>query len=113
VKKPVSKFAFQMQPAALHFGGLDPFPNHKKLCQCAHGVDLDVFAPFRLPEDDASAAGGGGSNDGGDLDDDGEVEPSPQIMLENPAHKAGLYKLNPVDPYSYSLRNTPGDPTLD
>ena len=31
---------------AATFGDLDPFPGHKKLCQCASGVGAEIFAPF-------------------------------------------------------------------
>lgn len=33
---------------AATFGDLDPFPGHKKLCQCASGVGAEIFAPFAL-----------------------------------------------------------------
>ena len=33
---------------AATFGDTDPFPGHKKLCQCASGVGAEIFAPFAL-----------------------------------------------------------------
>jgi len=37
---------------AATFGDVDPFPGHKKLCQCASGLGAEIFAPFA--RDDAS-----------------------------------------------------------
>ena len=92
-----------------NFADLDPFPKHKKLCQCAHGVGIDVFVPFRLPEEDSRGGGSGGSGgsgaasaaqlgtdfiggggEGGDVESGGvgEPEPSPQVMLDNPSARA-------------------------
>jgi hypothetical protein len=37
------------------FGGLDPFPGRRKMCQCASGVGIDVFVPFSVTVEDMEA----------------------------------------------------------
>lgn len=63
-----------------NFADLDPFPNHKKLCQCAHGVSIDMFIPYKVPE---------GTDSEGKVAGKGRPHSSPQVILENPlAHDA-------------------------
>ena len=42
---------------AATFGDADPFPGHKKLCQCASGVGAEIFAPFALERVDPEREG--------------------------------------------------------
>ena len=55
---------------------MEPFPDHKKLCQCAHGVSIDVFMPFSVSDEEVR---------------DGETSPkalipvTPQIVLTTSA----------------------------
>ena len=86
------------------FGNMEPFPNHKKLCQCAHGVSIDVFEPFSVSDEEVR---------------DGETKPkalipvTPQIVLTTTASTDAMAMLGNHKRHIYHHRMQPKEKHLE
>ena len=69
------------------FGGLDPFPNHAKMCQCASGVGIDVFTPFSVSSTEIE-----------DADPVASIPVTPQVVLSLNSNAASLGAKSVVAP---------------
>ena len=89
---------------ASDFGDMEPFPDHKKLCQCAHGVSIDVFMPFSVSDEEVR---------------DGETSPkalipvTPQIVLTTSASTDAVATLGNHKRHIYHHRMRPKEKYLE
>ena len=79
------------------FGGLDPFPDHKKMCHCASGVGIDVFTPFSVGADDEPA------------DPVASIPVTPQVVLSNPSASLGSMNKKSAPRHAYHHKIQPAD----
>ena len=68
-----------MKCEAAQFGDIDPFPGHKKICQCARGVGIDVFEPYSVTESEAEK---------GNLKPKGTLPVTPQVIIKSASEAA-------------------------
>ena len=68
-----------MKCEAAQFGDIDPFPGHKKICQCARGVGIDVFEPYSVTESEAVK---------GNLKPKGTLPVTPQVIIKSASEAA-------------------------